>query len=294
MKKNFKILCAMGLGLVAIMGMAGCGKSDNSGLKIIDISVNDEPEDYAFAFNLSNTTLKNDFNTYLTSIKNSGEYESIYNKYFENSSDAKVGYKFNGTGTEGAGQEGGDPTSIGDKTESGKFVVATNCDYEPYEYIIDGKMYGFDIEVAAGYATYAGLTLEIWNIDFDAIFPSLDANHIDMGAACITSNGRESSYAFSDIYKSSSMNLIVKKSNKDFDNCETTADVQSVLSSLKGKTIGYQNGTASETLIKESYKNITGAGYNTSMLAAVDLNNNNIYAVLVDADPAKAIVNNIK
>ena len=66
------------------------------------------------------------------------------------------------------------------------------------------------------------------------------------------------------------------------------------------KTIGYQTGTTGGMYINgdedwgfEGFSNIEGKGYKTAALAATDLINGNLYAVVVDDMPAKAIVNSM-
>ena len=74
-------------------------------------------------------------------------------------------------------------------------------------------------------------------------------------------------------------------------------DVEEVLASLSGKKIGYQNGTTGGMYIEgdedwgfNGFSNVEGVGYNTAQLAAQDIVNGNIYAVVVDDAPAAAIV----
>jgi len=66
---------------------------------------------------------------------------------------------------------------------------------------------------------------------------------------------------------------------------------------LTGKSIGFQNGTTGSMYISgnedwgyDGFSNITPKGYNTALLAAMDLVNGNIYGVVVDNAPAAAIV----
>ena len=66
------------------------------------------------------------------------------------------------------------------------------------------------------------------------------------------------------------------------------------------KTIGYQTGTTGGMYINgdedwgfDGFPNIEGKGYKTAALAATDLINGNLYAVVVDDMPAKAIVNSM-
>ncbi len=96
-------------------------------------------------------------------------------------------------------------------------------------------------------------------------------------------------YLFTDKYYNASLNIIVAADNTDFDNCQTAEDVEAVLAALEGKKVGYQTGTTSVDYVG-GFANIEGKGYDTAALAAYDVINGNIYAVVVDNAPAAAIV----
>ena len=203
-----------------------------------------------------NTSLQTSFNAYLTEIKNNGKFAEILAKYFENKG-TKVGYNYAGDGS---------GSNAGEATGEGKFVVATNAPFSPFEYVENGKIYGVDMEIAAGYAEKHNLKLVIKNIDFDSILPSLDAGYADMGMAGMTVTPERAAYAFTDTYYKASLNVIVAADNKDFDECTTQAQVEAVLQSLTGKKIGFQTGTTSRDYI-EGFANIQGKGYDTAALA---------------------------
>lgn len=185
----------------------------------------------------------------------------------------------------------------------GKFTIVTNCPFGVYEYIgDDDKIYGIDIELAGMFAKQEGLELVVKNIDFDAIFTEVDAGHADAGMAGITvSEARKKVYDFSDTYAKASQKLIVLESNTDFDGKTTAADVEAVLKGLTDKKIGYQTGTTGGMYINgdedfgyDGFANIEGKGYDTAVIAATDMKNGNIYAVVVDEGPAAAIASQVE
>lgn len=278
MKKLFTILMAVIMG-VACLSMAACKAPEVTGGKVKLIEINLTEEQYAFAMNGSNSELQESFNQYLAEIKGNGTFDAIMAKYFENKGE-KVGYDYEGDGS-------GDGSTLINTAD--KFVVATNCPWSPFEYIDNGKVYGVDMEIAAGYAQKHGLELVIANIDFDAIFTSLDAGYVDIGMAGITVSEDRAAYKFTETYYNASLQIIVKADNTDFDACQTKEDVEAVLSALTNKALGFQNGTTSGDYIAE-YSNLTGVGYETASLATLDVVNSNIYAVICDNAPALAIV----
>lgn len=289
MKKFMAVLASVLVLVCMTVGLVGCGSSNSTKVKLIKIDLTQEQ--YAFAMKGDNTALQTSFNEYLAEIKSNGELDKIMAKYFQNEGD-KVGQDYVGDGT--------DSNATG-ATGEGKFVVATNCPFEPFEYILEGKIYGVDMEIAAGYAKKHNLQLIIKNIDFDAILPALDAGYADIGMAGMTVSEDRAAYLFSTEYYNASLNIIVAEDNKDFDDCKTAADVENVLSKLSGKKIGCQAGTTAVTYLEGSendkgeieggFKNIECKTYDTAALATNDVINGNIYAVIVDNAPAAAIVN---
>lgn len=281
MKKIISVALCLVMILSAVLAFASCGGKTEK-LKLIDVKLTDEQ--YAFVFKKGNSALQKEFNDFLAKIQENGEFDKYVAKYFKNEG-TKVGYAVTTTDV------------LNDDTN---LVVATNCPFEPFEYLgEDGKAYGLDIEIAAAFAKEKNLTLVIKNIvDFDAIFTQVDAGYADVGMAGITaSESRKALYDFSTDYYNASQKLIVPESCTDFDGCKTVEDVENVLKGLKGKTIGYQTGTTGGLYINgdadwgfDGFSNITGKGYQTAVDAANDMLNGNVYAVVVDAAPAEAIV----
>ena len=121
----------------AAFGFASCEKDgkDTDALKVIDIELTQE--EYAFAVNKNNAELLASANAYLAEIKTNGAFDAIVNKWF-------------GEGEEPVGY----PMGTYDATKD-QLVVLTNTPFEPFEYTgDDGKYYGVDMELAAGFAEY--------------------------------------------------------------------------------------------------------------------------------------------
>ena len=283
MKKLLSLLLVI-CSLCLCLGLTACGSTEPK-VKLIDVKLTDE--NYAFVLKKGNTELKDDFNAYLAEIKENGTFDAIVAKYFEGVGE-KIGY------TVATDYEASENTAE-------NFVVATNCPFEPFEYIqVDGKIYGIDMEIAAGYAESKGLNLVIKNIpDFDAIFTQVQAGYADIGMAGITiTETRLESYDFTETYYAASQKIIVAADCTDFDACETVEDVEAVLAALEGKSIGFQTGTTGNWYVVgdedwgyDGFANVTSKGYKTAQLAVTDLINGNLYAVVVDEAPAAALVN---
>jgi len=175
-----------------------------------------------------------------------------------------------------------------------KFTVLTNCPFEPFEYTEKGKIYGIDMEIAAGFAKEYGYKLVIKNIDFDAIESQVSAGYGDIGMAGMSiTPERLASFDFSTEYYSASQVVVVKASDTSFDSCTTKEEVDAVLKT-KNK-IGAQSGTT-------GFSYITGTlglgqssqkGYEDGVSAATDMKNGNIDAIIIDKAPATALVANV-
>lgn len=279
MKKILSLTLVAIMMLSSLVMFASCGESQ--GVKLVDIKLTDE--EYAFVCKKGNTELVESFNSFLAEIKDNGKFDEYVAKYFEGKG-TKVGY---------------DVTTTDVANDDTNFVVATNCPFEPFEYIgDDGKIYGLDIEIAAAYAEKHNLTLVVKNIGFDDIFSQVEAGYADIGMAGITvSEDRAAIYDFTNTYYKASQKLIVAADNTDFDDCKTVEDVEAKLASLSGKKIGYQTGTTGGMYVNgdedfgyDGFSNIDGKGYATAQEALTDLINGNIYAVIVDEAPATALV----
>lgn len=283
MKKIISLILA--LTIVCSFMLTSCSLITGSSepvAKIIDVKLTDE--EYAFVCKKGNTELVDSFNAFLAEIKANGQFDTLVNKYFKGEGE-KVGYEV---------------TTTDVQNTADNLIVATNCPFEPFEYIgDDGKIYGLDIEIAAAYAASKNLTLVVKNIGFDDIFTQVEAGYADIGMAGITvSEDRAAIYDFTNTYYAASQKLIVAADNTDFDACTTAAEVEAVLAALEGKKIGYQTGTTGGMYINgdedwgyDGFANVEGKGYATAQDALQDLINGNIYAVVVDEAPGAALVN---
>ena len=287
MKSILKIFVVLALILTIVSGLVSCSprwKENNPAVKIIDIKLTDEQ--YAFVCKKGNSELVDSINSFMEEIKANGTFDTLVSKYFEGKGE-KVGYTVTTT----------DITN----TEN-KFVVVTNCPFEPFEYMEkDGKIYGLDIEIAAAYAEWADLELVIKNIGFNEIFVQVEAGYADIGMAGITASAdRAEIYDFTIPYYEASQKLIVASDNTDFDNCKTVEGVEAVLNSLVDKSIGFQNATTGSLYITGDedwgfvgFANIDGKSSSNAQVAISDLINGNIYGVILDEAPANMIIEEI-
>ncbi len=285
MKKSVKILSIV-LALVIVIGcFAACGgKEDNSGanntpvakVKVIDINLTEE--EYAYGVDKNQPELLEKVNAFIAEIKKNGKFDAICDAYF------------------GDGEKKG-VTSAELDTSKDQLVVATNAQFEPFEYKEGDTYYGIDMEIAALLAEYLGQELVIQDMEFDAVCLTVGQHKCDIAMAGLTVNEKREEYVtFSTSYYTANQKLIVKGDDTTFDNCKTVEDVEAILNSYDETVkVGYQNGTTGGLYVEgdedwgfAGFK-MDGKGYGSGSLAVQDLINGNIKLVVIDSDPAKFI-----
>ncbi len=133
--------------------------------------------------------------------------------------------------------------------DKGKLVLATSADYPPYEWHLmkDGKdeIVGFDIEIAKAIADSLGVELEIKDLDFDGIIPSLTSGQADIGVAGLSATPeRLNAVNMTSPYYQNEQVIIVPKDKAE--NYKTMED-------FAGLTVGAQTGSLQEATIQENF-----------------------------------------
>ena len=145
MKRIVSLILAVVLAF-ACLALTACGAADE--VKVIDIALTDEK--YAFGVDKNQPELLAQVNAFIADIKTNGQLDAICEKYVQ----------------------GGEPTGITSAVEDSskdQLVVATNAQFEPFEYKLGDKYYGVDMEIAKLLADHLGKELVIKNMDFDAV-----------------------------------------------------------------------------------------------------------------------------
>lgn len=255
-------------------------KPAKTAVKLIDIDLTDEQ--YAFGVDSSKPELLAKLNEYIAKIKSDGTFEKICNNNFGDGKPVSV-------------------ISASEDTSKEQLVVATSANFPPFENVEGNSYYGIDMEIAKGFAEYIGQELVIKNMDFDAVCSSVGKNNVDCAMAALTVNDeRAKLFSFTESYYKASQKLIVKSDDTTFDNCKTKEEAVAILEGLDaGIKIGGQSGTTAESYVKGSedfgFNGLKAgwAGYTNAGLAVNDMLNGNIKYVMVDAAPAKVIVEKI-
>ncbi len=281
MKKLLKVFSVVMALVTVLTCFAACGGNTSTAkVKVIDINLTDEM--YAYGVDKAQPELLEKVNAFIAEIKESGKFDEICEAYF------------------GDGEKKG-VTSAEEDPSKEQLVVATNAQFEPFEYKIGDQFYGIDMEIAALLAEYLGQELVIKDMEFDAVCLSVGEHKCDIAMAGLTVNEkRKESVTFSTSYYTANQKIIVKGDDTRFDDCKTAEDVEKILKSYDSSvTVGFQNGTTGNWYVVgdegwgyEGYA-VTGKGYGSGALAVQDLINGNISFVVIDSDPAKFITDAI-
>lgn len=154
---------------------------------------------------------------------------------------------------------------------------ATSAEYPPFEYMEQGKLKGFDIEVAQGIAQVLGKEAQFENMQFSSILPALAHGYVDAAISTITiTDDRQKIFDFSKPYYFESMAAVFKE-KAPIQNTET----------LLQKKIACQIGTTMEIWLKKQVlkeKIITTDNNNQAIEA---LKAGHIEVVVMDGAQAK-------
>lgn len=272
-----KKIVSFALAAVMVLSMVACGGADTDvKAEVIDIALTDE--EYAFGVDKDQPELLQKANDFIDKIMEDGTFDEICENYF------------------GDGEPQGVTSAAKDDSKD-QLIVATNAEFEPFEYKEGDTYYGIDMEIAKALAEELGKELVIENMDFDAVCLAVGQHKCDIAMAGLTVNEeRKEQVTFTTSYYNAQQRLIVKSDNTEFKDCKTKEDVEAILNKKDDSCkIGFQSGTAAEFYCKgdpdwdfEGFA-VTAKGYKNGSLAVQDMLNGNIDFVIIDAAPATAI-----
>ncbi|MCH3964879.1 MAG: basic amino acid ABC transporter substrate-binding protein [Clostridium sp.] len=128
-----------------------------------------------------------------------------------------------------------------DSNNSKKLKIVTYANWNPFEYLDNGNLVGFDIDLIKAAAKEAGYDYEIKNVGWDAMFTQIGNKTADLGISGITiTDDRKQTYDFSIPYFVSRQSILVKKDSS----IKSGKD-------LKGKTVAVQSGSTGQEAVEK-------------------------------------------
>ena len=165
----------------------------NDDLKILSDTF--DPEEYAICIAKDNTDLTDSFNKAIEELEKDGTIDSIISNYI--------------------GDEAGKhPSETPEGTEypNGTLTMATNAQFEPYEYYDGDNVVGIDADISKAICDKLGYELKIEDMEFDAIIAAVSSGKADFGAAGMTvTEDRLKNIDFTDTYTTACQVIVVRK-----------------------------------------------------------------------------------
>ncbi len=165
--------------------------------------------------------------------------------------------------------------------KAGKLVMVTNAAFPPFEYILDGKPAGVDIDVAQAIADELGVELEVVDMNFDLLVESVKTGKADVALAGLTIRpDRLEQIDFSIEYVQSAQHVIIKSGSG------ITSD------NLDGLTIAVQEATTGDFYASDDIAAKEVLRFKSGIEAGSALSSGKCDAVIIDKLPAEAIAAN--
>ena len=160
-----------------------------------------------------------------------------------------------------------------------KVKMITEATFPPYEFLRGHEIVGIDVEICRAIAQTLGREFSCETVDFDSVIPAVISGKADLAAAGITiTEDRKKNVDFSVPYVKTGIVVIYKKAGG------FTGPEQ-----LKGKKIGVQGGTTSETYVLNELKQEPERSRSPAESVAA-LKSGRVEFVIADIDPAKNCV----
>lgn len=166
------------------------------------------------------------------------------------------------------------------KTEK-VYVIGTNAEYPPFEYLEDGKVCGLDADIIAAIAQKLNIQYKWSNTNFDGLIPALQTKKMDAVIAGMSiTPERAKAVNFSIPYLSSNVAFIANKS-KPINGIED----------LENKNYGAELGTTKEAAARK-IKGATVTPFSSNTGALVALKSGKIDGIVLDESVAIKFVEN--
>ena len=167
------------------------------------------------------------------------------------------------------------------ETKGTIYVGTDAAEFQPFEYIENGEVVGFDIDLMKEIGKVLGRDVVVKNITFDGLLPALQTGKLDVVIAGMTvTEERKKHVNFSEPYYTSKQYIIVHKENKEIKNFKT----------LLGHKIGVVLGCTGDVIATELGNKIDLKRYTTTSENIIALKAGKIDAVILDSEPAKNFV----
>ena len=174
-----------------------------------------------------------------------------------------------------------DKISLLDKIKrEGRIFVATNAEFEPFEFVTNKGVEGIDVEISRKVAEKLGVELHIVDGSFTSVMLEIKKKRCGFAAAALSySEEKEEHVDFSDPYFTTKQAIIVR----------IDSDIKCA-KDLEGKKIGVQIGTTGDSFCTDHVNKCQVIRFSKPMNAIMGLKAGSLDAVVVDNFPANKFV----
>ena len=171
---------------------------------------------------------------------------------------------------------------------SDALIVGVSPDYPPFEYTEDGEIIGFDIDFIQELGEKMSKKIEIREMEFSSLIPSLNSGKVDVIISSISrTSERVDNVSFSDPYYTSTFAIIMAKDT----------DAKTLDDFSKNAKIGVQTGTTMESFASSyndsSDKSLEIVSLSSNFLLIEKLKLGEINALIVEDAQAPSFIKNI-
>ncbi|MEG0178012.1 MAG: transporter substrate-binding domain-containing protein [Oscillospiraceae bacterium] len=159
--------------------------------------------------------------------------------------------------------------------KKGVITFATESQYAPMCFKNEkGEMIGLEPVLMQAIADDLGVKLEIQDMAFDNVIPSVQAGAVDVGMAGLSPTAkRKESVNMTDFYNHGGQAMIVLTKN---------VDVYATKDAIKGKNVAAQKGSLQQTIGEEQFPDVKLSLFPKVPQCAEELKADNVAAVLMD------------
>lgn len=271
-EKKMKKIISLMLAMLMVFALCACGNTaedtDAEGVQLQILDTEYVTEDYAIAVAKENTDLLDKINTALNELIEDGTVAQV------------TAYYISG--------EGELPTFQQDVAEDAEVLtMGTNAAFPPYEFVENDVVVGIDATVAGLIADKLGMKLEIVDMEFDSIIPSVVSGKISMGMAGMTvTDERLESVNFSDSYATGVQVVIVPEGS----DITSVDDISAMIEAGEDIQIGCQNATTGFIYASGDFGEDHVQAFPKGADAVAALTSGKVDCVIIDSQPAQAFV----
>jgi polar amino acid transport system substrate-binding protein len=219
----------------------------------------------AMGFNKTNDALREKFNTFLKKIKGDGTFKNMVDRWIVKG-------------------ETNMPEIKNPKT-NGTLIVGTVSDKGlPFTIVKDGKMIGFDMELAQRFAAYLGKELKLADMEFGSLIAAVSTNKIEMIASTLMiTEERAKQIDFSDPYMRLGASLFALKKNIE----HVKKGKLKNINDIANRRIGVYEGTINDAFVTEKYPDAEIKRFDNSADMFLSLKTKKIDVAFIDQISAK-------